>query len=374
MSDYRRLDRRALLGADLIDQLDATVREHGATPRSTAIVIDPALAVGPLATRLDCALLGATAPFRLSPGEPTAAEVDRLAAWLRGRLPRAIVAVGGGSVLDATKLAAAVASGGLPSPAYACGAVPLPPRAAALIAVPTTAGTGSEATSTAIYALATGAKVWAWGDSLRFDAALLDPTVITGLPAPLTAMTGADVVVHAIESLTNRRRDARADAQACTALALGGRYLARSVADGGDLEARAGMLEAAYRAGLAIDRTGCALAHALGHALGTVLKVPHGRAVALALAAILPVNTAAAPDAHAAAATALGLGDGLADRFGGLLGAIGFGDWPTVGASEAQCKAVVAAATLPENQPMCDVNAAPLTAFNLCHVVEHMLA
>ena len=374
MPDHRRLDRRAWLGANLIDQLGTIVRGHGAAPRSTAIVIDPALAEGPLGDRLACALPGAAAPFRLRPGEPTAAEVDRLAAWLRDRKPRAIVAVGGGSVLDATKLAAAVASGPLPSPAYACGATPLPPRTAPLIAVPTTAGTGSEATATAIYTLATGAKVWAWEEALRFDATLLDPTVTEGLPATLTAMTGADVLVHAIESLTNRRHDAQADAQARAALALGGRYLARSVADGGDLEARAGMLEAAYRAGLAIDRTGCALAHALGHALGAVLKVPHGRAVAVALAAILPVNAAAAPDGHAAAAAALGQGDGLPDRFGRVLETIGFGDWPRIGASEAERLAVIAAVTLPENRPMCDVNAAPLTAFDLPTVVGYMVA
>ena len=376
MSHDRRLDQTAIIGEGLIDRLAAILRDRDLSPSRAAIVIDPALSHGPIGQRVTGALGPAAPAFRVAPGEPTAGDIDRLALWLRTTDPEVVIAVGGGSVLDAAKLATAITDAADDRPnsaAYACGATPLPTRRRALIAVPTTAGTGSEATRTTVYALSSGAKVWAWGDRIGFDAAILDPIVTIGLPPPLTAMTGADAIVHAIESLTNRREDADAVRFAEASLKLAGQHLVPAVLDGANLPARAGMLEAAYWAGRAIDLTGCAMAHGLGHALGTVLKMPHGRAVALSLAAILPVNVRAAPDAHAGAARALNLGADLPVAFDGLLDQIGFAELPPIAADDAHRSAVIASLMAPENQPMCDVNAAPLSAFDLPAVTRAVL-
>jgi alcohol dehydrogenase class IV len=241
-------------------------------------------------------------------GEPSSADVDRVADAARTHGARAIVALGGGSVLDVGKLAAVVASGTRPAIDYALMATPLPARGIALVLAPTTAGTGSETTRTAVFARPDGRKVWAWGDALRADLALLDPTLTTKLPAALTAATGVDALVHAIEAATVQRANPAGTAFALHAIRLIAESLPRAVEAPQDLEARGQMQIAACLAGLAIDQAGTGVAHAIGHALGTIGKVHHGRAVGHCLRAALAGNAEAAPSSHAAVARALGVG------------------------------------------------------------------
>ncbi|HYC25426.1 MAG TPA: iron-containing alcohol dehydrogenase, partial [Roseiarcus sp.] len=167
---------------------------------------------------------------------------------------------------------------------------PFPARGLKRICAPTTSGTGSETTRTAILTRADHAKVWLWGDAMKADEVVLDPELTVSLPAPLTAATGVDALVHAVEAATNRNSNVAADLFAHEAIRLVGRHLVRAVEAPNDLSARAALQWAAAYAGIAIDNCGTAIAHALGHAMGSLRPIHHGRAVGLALLASLPWN------------------------------------------------------------------------------------
>lgn len=240
-------------------------------------------------------------------GEPTAASITDLAAHIQQIAPTVLIAAGGGSALDAAKLAASVAAGTLPVDAYALMQQPLPPRQMPLIAIPTTAGTGAEVTRTVVFTNSAGRKVWGWAEHLLPDQAILDPVLTTSLPAPLTAMTGLDALVHGVEASTNRRSTPITQAYGLHAIRLVAENLLPALTDPADLTARGNLLVAAMLAGLAIDAAGTGLAHGIGHALGTLAGIPHGRGVALALDAIYPANATTASESHARIARALGV-------------------------------------------------------------------
>jgi alcohol dehydrogenase class IV len=245
--------------------------------------------------------------------EPSAEAIDRAAGIGRESRAAFVAAVGGGSALDLAKLAAAAIPADRSAEAYALGAEPLPADALPVICVPTTAGTGSEVTRTSVLTDRRGRKVWAWGDALRPRLALLDPELTMGLPPALTAATGLDALVHAIEAASARRRNPISEAQALQAIRMIAGHLEAAVDNPGDRAARAAMQVGACLAGLAIDGAGTGIAHGLGHALGTLARVPHGRAVALSLRIALPWNAAADPGRFHPIAAAMGLGPLAAD-------------------------------------------------------------
>ena len=205
---------------------------------------------------------------------------------------------------------------------YALGANPLPGHRP-MIAIPTTAGTGAEVTRTCIVTDRDGRKVWTWGDELLPDLVVLDPASTVTMPTHVTAATGLDAFVHALEAVSGRRSTALVTASALHALRLVVDHLPIAVAEPNDLEARQAMQEAALLAGLAIDGGGTGIAHSIGHALGTLAHVPHGVAVAIGLAAALDWNVDGAPDAYTSAAAALGRPVGeLPDLLAELLAAV----------------------------------------------------
>ncbi len=199
----------------------------------------------------------------------------------------AVVALGGGSALDAAKVAAAGVLNDGPLTRYRLAAEDLGGGRLPLVAVPTTAGTGSEATSVSILSCERGVKYWYYAPALKPDLIVLDPEVTVGLPPHLTAATGLDAIVHAMEAATNLSAHPAIDLHALAAIRLALANLPRAVERGDDLDARGAMLLAACHAGIAIDNAGTALAHCAGHALGSLAPVHHGRAVALAMAATL---------------------------------------------------------------------------------------
>ena len=301
--------------------------------------------------------------------DPTAASID--AASLRARTHRAdlILGIGGGSALDVAKLAASVAVSDAPASAYAVLATPLPNRSIPKILIPTTSGTGAEMTRTSVYGLDGGRKVWAWGSRLKADLSILDPAMTLGLPAPLTAATGLDALVHAIEAYTHVRSTPVVAGMALQAVALVAANLERAVAAPGDVEARGRMALGSALAGVAIDACGTGIAHAFGHALGTLAHVHHGRAVALSMRVTLPWSAVRRPDLYAPVATALGIDPRStadttehalagAERFEALVRAVGLpvslDDTPL---SERDTPRLVTVAMAPENRPMIDSNA-----------------
>ena len=239
-------------------------------------------------------------------GEPKVAEIDRATAAARALPAELIIGIGGGSALDTAKLVAATTRSGLSAAAYALCDTPLPGDALPVIALPSTAGTGSEVTRTSVFALNSGVKTWAWGDPLKPVAALLDPELTATLPAPLTAATALDALVHAIEAATNARRNPGTDLYCHRAIGLISRNLEAAIKDGSDLAARGGLLLGSCYAGIAIDNGGTALAHNISHAVAALAPIAHGRATALAMLATMDWVAAAVPEAFAGVAQAMG--------------------------------------------------------------------
>lgn len=239
-------------------------------------------------------------------GEPKAQDIDTAAALARSAAAKLVIGLGGGSALDAAKLAACCAASGLPASAYALCATPLPANRLPVIAVPTTAGTGSDVTSISVFADADGMKVWAWGPELKPRLAILDPDLSVGLPADVTAGTGLDALVHAIEAATNKHRHAGNDVYCHKAISLIAANLAAAVERPHDIGARGAMLLASCYAGIGIDNCGTALAHNISHALANVAPIAHGRATGLAMLATMDWVMDGNRPAFAAVAQAMG--------------------------------------------------------------------
>ena len=211
-----------------------------------------------------------------------------------------VIGFGGGSSLDVAKLAALLAASGQPlAQAYGIGNAQGPRLP--LVLVPTTAGTGSEVTPISIVTTGASEKMGVVSPLLLPDLALLDPELTLGLPAHVTAATGIDAMVHAIEAYAsvNANNNPISRALAVEALRLIGRLLLRAVQKPDDLEARTGMLLGSMLAGQAFANSPVAAVHALAYPIGGHYKVPHGLSNALVLPHVLRFNAQAAPEAYA---------------------------------------------------------------------------
>lgn len=214
-----------------------------------------------------------------------------------GRLFRAhdcdgIIALGGGSVIDTAKgLQILISQGAEDIMAY-MGADILPAgKRLPFIVVPTTAGTGSEATLVAVIAQPERQiKMEFISHHLLPDLAVLDPRMTSSLPPRMTAATGMDALVHAIEGYTCIQRNPLSDAYAWGAIELIRDHLPRAVANGQDLEARMAMANASLMAGIAFSNSMVGLVHAIGHACGGVSKVAHGEAMTILLPHVMRYN------------------------------------------------------------------------------------
>ena len=242
-------------------------------------------------------------------GEPKAAEIDAAGAMARAMHAKAIVGLGGGSALDTAKLVAACAASGLAVQSYQLCETPLPKNILPIIAVPTTAGTGSEVTRVAVFANAAKTKTWAWGDELKPQVAILDPELTVGVPPHITAATGLDALVHAIEAATNRHRTDGNDLYALKAISLISENLERAVKNPNDIEARGALLLGSCYGGIAIDNCGTALAHNISHAMADLAPIPHGRATGLAMLATMKWVSQGASEAYARVAKAMSAAD-----------------------------------------------------------------
>lgn len=199
--------------------------------------------------------------------------------------PDWIVGLGGGSAMDAAKAMWALYENPGLNPADINPFEPLGlRRKARLIVIPTTSGTGSEATwATVLTDTEENRKLGTGSPEMVADIAIVDPALPAKMPPRLTADTGLDALTHAIEGYTCALRNDFSDAVCLKATQLIFDYLPRAVKNGSDMEAREKMHNAATLAGLGFGNAMAALAHSLGHSLGAVFHIPHGRAVALFL-------------------------------------------------------------------------------------------
>jgi len=170
-------------------------------------------------------------------------------------------------------------------------------KKARLITVPTTSGTGSEVTWMIVLTDPTdGRKMGLGNRECAADLAVVDPAMAAGMPRQLTADTGLDALTHAIEGFTCTWRSDLTDGLCAHAASEIFEFLPRAASDGEDMEARTHMHHAATTAGLGFGNAFASLAHAMGHAIGAIHHIPHGRAVGISLPATLEFVGYLAPE------------------------------------------------------------------------------
>lgn len=234
------------------------------------------------------------------PVDSSVAVVNDVARVYRETGADAIVAVGGGSVLDTAKGATIVLTHGSEDLMEYRGAESLTGRRAiAFIAIPTTAGTGSEVTSAAVIKdTDRHVKMGFTSLSLLPDVAILDPRMTVGLPPRLTASTAMDALTHAVESFSCVQANPLSDCYARAAIDLIREYLPTVMADPKDRGARLALANAALLAGAAFSNAMVGIVHAMGHATGGVADVPHGDAMAILLPHGMTYNLDAAGERY----------------------------------------------------------------------------
>jgi len=256
-----------------------------------------------------------TAVFAEVSANPRSAEVMQGAEEYRLHGCQAIVAVGGGSPMDCAKGIGVVVNNDGDIVEYEGVdriAVPMPP----LICIPTTAGTSADVSQFCIVLDENrGVKIAIVSKSLVPDLSLIDPRTLTTKPSELTAATAIDALVHAIEAFSSNASWEITDLFAERAMVGVMQWTERCLASPLDLEARTGCALASLEAGLAFSNASLGAVHAMAHALGGRLDLPHGECNALLLEHVLTFNLPAfATERRARLATALGV---AADRAAG---------------------------------------------------------
>ena len=244
--------------------------------------------------------------FEVAP-EPDTSTAIRGAEAARQAGAELVIGLGGGSVMDAAKAVAALAHGRV-SAAEVFRVSPDPQavrEALPVVAIPTTSGTGSEVSDIAVLSTADAdapgqtLKVSIFGPALRPSLAVVDPDLTLGLPAELTAACAADALGHAIEASLSRRANPLASLAAARAVALVVENLPRALGQPREPAPREALALAATLAGVAFTSAGVVVGHALAQALGGVLHLSHGAAVALATPVCLRYNAACCGEIYA---------------------------------------------------------------------------
>jgi alcohol dehydrogenase class IV len=181
-------------------------------------------------------------------------------------------------------------------------------KKARLICIPTTSGTGSEASWAAVITdQKENLKLEVASRELYPDLSIVDPKLATEMPKKLTADTGIDALITAVEAYVNQWRNDFADAMAIKTVQLTFEYLPRAYEDKNDLEAREKMHYAATMAGIAFSNSQVGVAHSMGHSFGAVFKIPHGRATAVFFPYSIEFSVREAGERYAEIAKAVGI-------------------------------------------------------------------
>jgi alcohol dehydrogenase len=218
---------------------------------------------------------------------PTIEQIENGLAILKQHQCTSILAIGGGSSIDAAKVIAARATNPYKI-VHMSGLMRVLFKLLPLYVVPTTAGTGSEVTIAAVVSdPATTRKFAIMSPRMVPLAAALDGALMTGLPPAITAATGMDALTHAVEAYVSRNQTRKTDEEALEATRLIMQNLPTAVKDGKNLDARQNMALASFKAGVAFTTAGVGYVHAIAHNFGAYYHVPHGLANAIILPRVL---------------------------------------------------------------------------------------
>ncbi len=298
--------RRLVFGQGVAAQLADEAKLLGA--KRLLVVADPQVIAAGVAEPALESLKKAGIKFEVFSSftrEPEPSEADAAAALGKELKAQAVAGIGGGSALDLAKAASVL----ITNPGQATDYVGLDlvkvPGLPSLM-LPTTAGTGSEVTFTAVFTRRSDKfKGGINGRMLYPHTAILDPLLTVSCPAYVTAITGMDALTHAMEAYTSRAATPISDLNALAAIELIGDNLRQAVAHGGNLEARQNMLLGSYLAGLALAQAGVGAVHAMAYPLGAFYDIPHGEANATLLPFVLRFNLMACPERFATMAATL---------------------------------------------------------------------
>jgi alcohol dehydrogenase len=269
-------------GAGRRDALAGILRGYG--PRVLLVTGSVSFDASPLCRDLLAVL---SAEFELQrlrvDGEPSPSLVDESVAAWRGFAPDAVVAIGGGSAVDAGKAIAGLLPLGHSVLDYLEGrgrGRPYTGPATPFIALPTTAGTGGETSKNAVLSVIGegGYKKSFRHEMLVARHVILDPELTLSCPPALTAACGMDALTQLLESYVSSRANPISDALAASGMAMVRAHLLRAVRHGDDIDARAGMLYASSISGLTLANAGLGAVHGLASPLGAFFPIPHGTA------------------------------------------------------------------------------------------------
>ena len=228
--------------------------------------------------------------------EPSTLDIDRIAAKADGC--GAVLAIGGGSVLDCAKAVAMLATNGGTVVDYQMNGKPIINRTLPFFAVPTTSGTGSEASKVSVvYNPDNGLKKSFYSQYMIADTVILDPLMTVGLPESVTVSTGIDALSHAIESYVSLNATPYTEMFSMQAMRLVVKALKACVNNPHDVEARSDMALASYFGGCALN-AGIGLDHIIAQPLGGITHIPHGVACAIFLPYAMEYNVEYATDKY----------------------------------------------------------------------------
>ncbi len=282
---------RVIFGKDVMrERLGEEASAFGA--RSVLIVTDNTIVRQGFLEIAEDALKSAGIEMRVFDGvspEPTLELAEDVAAFAREERCDVVVGLGGGSVLDMAKVAAAATTNPDQRASDFLGANKIANPSAKKILVPTTAGTGAEATPFALIVAAGKKKAIASPFNIA-DIAILDPTLTATMPPRVTASTGMDALSHAIEALMSKGANALTDAFAYEAIQKIAANIEEVFAHGENIDARLEMSIAAFLAGAAFGNAGVVIGHAIAHTIGTRYSQPHGISAALTIPYVIAFN------------------------------------------------------------------------------------
>ncbi|HEV7980578.1 iron-containing alcohol dehydrogenase [Amycolatopsis sp.] len=297
---------RLEFGPGVVQRLPEFVAEAGG--HRVFVVTDKGLRAAGIADKVLSGLDAAGMESHVYDGigpNPSTSNVDEGAAAARVFGDAVVVALGGGSVLDAAKGIALLARN---TTAVAADADSLWDAADGLplVAVPTTSGTGAETNGFGVIEDSCARrKVYLGHASVKPRIAVLDPELTLGLPQRVTAATGFDALVHAIESLASRSANPVSAAYATQAVTMVSQWLPVAYRDGADLAARAQLMLGAHLAGRALTISGLGLVHGIGHAVTAHTGTPHGVALAAVLEEVMEFTAESAGPAYEQAGRAM---------------------------------------------------------------------
>lgn len=285
---------------------------------------DPHGIIRQLQTRSELEIVTGISP------EPPLEEVDRIVQSGRRFHAQAVIAMGGGSVMDAAKAAAALIPCNGTTMDYFSGREAITGKGLFFAALPTSAGTGAEMTNNSVLTeTSSHVKKSLRSPWMIADLAVVDPVLTLSCPPRVTAASGLDAFVQAVESFTSPRANTVSRALSAEAARKITGSLRTAYQHPENLSARAEMAEGSMLAGMAFAQTGLGAVHGLAHPIGSLRKVPHGMACAILMKPVFAWNAEICSDEYAELARICSFGDSAKDLIAGataLSGDLGVAD------------------------------------------------